>query len=227
MNSELLKDLKILIVEDESSLAKLLKEAIGEFFYNVTLAKDGEDGLKKFKSVKPDLIITDIMMPKMDGLDMTLEIKELNDQIPIIVLSAFSDKEKLLKAIDAGITKYFIKPFDPDEVIDFLNELAIKLHKKKSIKLPDGYVFDNQSISLYKGKKLVNLTKREREFLFLLIKNQNTIVKTELIKDTLWDKEEISNERLRTFIKRLRLKTSKDLVENASGQGYLISTDNV
>jgi DNA-binding response OmpR family regulator len=227
MNSKLLEDLKILIVEDESTLARLLKDAIGEFFYNVTLAKDGEDGLKKFKSVKPDLIITDIMMPKMDGLEMTIKIKALNEQIPIIVLSAFSDKEKLLKAIDVGITKYFIKPFDPDEVIEFLNDLAVKLHKRKSIKLHNGFIFDNQSISLYKGKKLINLTKREREFFFLLIKNQNTVVKTELIKTTLWSKEEISDERLRTFIKRLRLKTSKELIENASGQGYLISTDNI
>lgn len=222
-NSSVLKDMKVLIVEDESTLARLLKDAIGDYFFNVTLAKDGEDGIKKFKSVKPDIIITDIMMPKVDGLEMTMKIKELNDKVPIIVLSAFSDKEKLLKAIDVGITKYFIKPFDPDEVLNFLSELALKLYKNRSVKLSDGFTFDMNTMTLSKKNALIKLTKREKEFIFLLINNKNSIVNTELIKSELWVDEEITNERVRTFIKRLRIKTSKTLIENASGQGYLIS----
>jgi DNA-binding response OmpR family regulator len=75
---------------------------------------------------------------------------------------------------------------------------------------------------LYKESILVTLTKREKEFLHLLIKNKNSIVASSTIKETLWN-EEVNDERLRTFIKRLRLKTSKDLIENISSQGYLIS----
>ncbi len=222
MSHSLLKDMKVLIVEDESTLARLLKDAIGDYFFNVTLAKDGEDGIKKFKSVKPDIIITDIMMPKVDGLEMTIKIKELNDKVPIIVLSAFSDKEKLLKAIEVGITKYFIKPFDPDEVITFLNELAQKLYKTRSVKLPCEFTFDTNTMSLFKKDELIKLTKREKEFIFLLVNNANSVVNADLIKKTLWENEDISDERLRTFIKRLRIKTSKDFIENSSGQGYLI-----
>lgn len=223
MNKTLLNRLKILIVEDEDKLAKLLKEAIADNFFSVSIAKDGVEGLKKFKSIKPNIIITDIMMPNCDGLDMTIKIKEINENIPIIVLSAFSDKEKLLKAIDIGISKYFIKPFDPDELIDYIEVLAKKINKKQITKLASDYTFNNNSSSLYKNGELVTLTKREKEFLYLLIENQNDVVQNELIKKRLWEKEEISNERLRTFIKRLRIKTSKSLIENASGQGYLIS----
>ncbi|MDD3008569.1 MAG: response regulator transcription factor [Arcobacter sp.] len=222
---DLLKTLKILIVEDEKRLAQLLKEAISDSFFKVIIAKDGIEGLKKYKSFKPDIVITDIMMPQLDGLEMTLKIKEIDSNIPIIVLSAHSDKEKLLKAIDVGINKYFIKPFDPDEVIEHIKKLAPKIEKQKISILKDEFIFDNNNFSLYKNEQLINLTKREKEFIYLLIKNKNSIVKTQTIKNSLWD-EEVNDERLRTFIKRLRLKTSKDLIENISGQGYLISVLN-
>ena len=222
MNLNLLKTLKILIVEDEKRIAQLLKDAISDYFFSVVIAKDGIEGLKKFQTFKPDIIITDIMMPLSDGLDMTIKIKELDSFIPIIILSAHSDKEKLLKAIDVGISKYFIKPFDPEEVIEHINKIAPSLHKQKQVLLKDNFIFDNNTMSLYKDNSLITLTKREKEFLFLLIKNKNTIVNNQYIKEVLWD-EEVNNERLRTFIKRLRLKTSKSIVENISAQGYLIS----
>jgi two-component system, OmpR family, response regulator ArlR len=225
MNKELLKTLKILIVEDEKRLAQLLKDAISDSFFSVVIAKDGEEGLKKFQIFKPDIIITDIMMPICDGLQMTQKIKELDEFIPIIVLSAHSEKEKLLKAIDLGISKYFIKPFDPEEVIEHINKIAPKLNKQKRVNLKDEYIFDNNSMSLYKKTVLITLTKREKEFFHLLIKNKNSIVSSSVIKESLWT-EEVNDERLRTFIKRLRVKTSKDLIENISSQGYLISVLN-
>jgi DNA-binding response OmpR family regulator len=221
----LLKTLKILIVEDEIRLAQLLKEAIYNSFFSIVIAKDGNEGLKKFKTFKPDIIITDIMMPFCDGLEMTQKIKELDENIPIIVLSAHSDKEKLLKAIDLGISKYFIKPFDPEEVIEHINKIAPKLRKQKQVILKDDFIFDNNTSTLYKNSSLVILSKREKEFFHLLIKHKNTLVSTQEIKKTLWS-EEVYDETLRTFIKRFRLKTSKNIIENISGQGYLISVLN-
>ena len=205
-----------------STEAQLLKDAISDSFFSVVIAKDGNEGLKKFKSFKPDIIITDIMMPVCDGLDMTIKIKKLDGNIPIIVLSAHSDKEQLLKAIDIGINKYFIKPFDPEEVIEHINKIAPSLNKKRQVKLKEDFMFDNNSMSLYKNTVLINLTKREKEFIHLLIKVNNKVVDSEYIKENLWN-EEVNDERLRTFIKRLRIKTSKDIIENISGQGYLIS----
>lgn len=222
MKQELSKNLKILIVEDEKRLAQLLKNSISSSFFSVVIASNGEDGLKKFKSFKPDIIITDIMMPFCDGLEMTLKIKALDEFIPIIVLSAHSDKEKLLKAIDLGINKYFIKPFDPEELLEHINKLALKLNKQKQSKLKEDFIFDNNSLSLYKNNSLINLTKREKELFYLLIKHKNQLVTTKDLKENLWS-DEVNDEALRTFIKRVRIKTSKDLIENVSGQGYLIS----
>ncbi|WP_152057474.1 response regulator transcription factor [Aliarcobacter butzleri] len=216
-----MKSLKVLIVEDEIKLANLIKVSIKELFFKVNIAKDGIEGLKKFQSFKPDIIISDITMPNLDGLEMCQKIRE-ESNIPIIILSAYSQKEKLLKAIDLGINKYFIKPFDIEEFLEYLKNLSKNIKKIKTYKLKDNFVFDNNSVCLYKDEILINLTKREREFLNILIKNKNSLVKKEDIKTLLWN-EDVSDERLRTFIKRLRLKTSKDLVENVSSQGYLIS----
>ncbi|MGB5918883.1 response regulator transcription factor [Arcobacter sp.] len=222
MEKVLLKNLKILIVEDEKRLAQLLKDAINDYFFSVIIAKDGKEGLKKFKSFKPDIVITDIMMPLCDGLEMTQKIKEFDELTPIIILSAHSDKDKLLKAIDIGINKYFIKPFDPEDLIVHIKKIAPKLNKQKRVSLKENFTFDNNTMTLYENGKIVNITKREKDFLYLLIKHQNILVSSEEIKSTLW-KEEVSDERLRTFIKRLRIKTSKDIIENILGQGYLIS----
>lgn len=229
MNNELklLKELKILFVEDEINISKLLKEAISDYFFSFTVANDGEEGLDKYYKVNPDIIITDIMMPNLDGLEMTKKIRQNNEEIPIIVLSAFSDKEKLLKAIDIGITKYFIKPFDPEEVLDYLTSLAKKINKTRTICLNKDFNFDTNTNNLYEDEILVNITKREKSFINLLIKNKNSITTTEEMKEKLWENEEVSDERIRTFIKRLRKKTSKELIKNIAGQGYLISVDNI
>lgn len=228
INRQQLKDLKLLIVEDEKKLSTFLKDAISEYFASVTLASNGEEGIKKFNKIHPDVIITDIMMPKMNGLEMALAIKKLNKEAHIIVLSAFSEKEKLLKSIDVGINKYFIKPFDPDELLNYIDKIALELHNRRYLTINSEFMFDKSSKNLYQKEQLVKLTPREREFFALLVQNINMIVSIELIKRTLWPQEpEISPERLRTFIKRVRIKTSKNLIDNISGQGYTLSKENV
>ena len=226
MNSSV-KDLKILIVEDEPKLASLLKDAVNSYCYSVTIATNGQEGIEKFLKVKPDIIITDIMMPILDGLDMTMQIKEYNNDIPIIILSAFGDQEKLLKAIDVGINKYFIKPFDPDELIHHILKLASKMDNKKIIQLDDEYTYNNNTKNLYKNEKIVKLTKRDKLFLELLISSENRVLEFNKIKSNLWIGEDVSDERIRTFVRRFRTKCSKELIKNVSGQGYILSINDI
>lgn len=214
-----LKELNVLLVEDEKNLAQLLKSAIGENFASFTIASNGKEGLERFLKLSPDLVITDIMMPEMTGLEMAEELKKVNSDIPIIILSAFSEKEKLLGAIDVGVMKYFIKPFDPDELLEYITTISGKL-KNDLIILEDDFKFNKETNNLYKDDKYVALTKRESLFLQLLIKNPKDMISNELINKELWDDGSSSEERLRTFIKRFRLKTSKKLINNIKGQGY-------
>ncbi|MCW8894381.1 MAG: response regulator transcription factor [Sulfurimonas sp.] len=220
MKNKALKELKVLLVEDEENLARLLKGAIGDNFHSFIIAKDGAEGLELFTKINPDIVITDIMMPKLSGLDMSKELKKINPEIPIIILSAFSEKEKLFDAIDIGVTKYFLKPFDPDELLDYISSISSRLGNK-TLKLSEGFVFNKTTNSLYKNDRFVPLTKNEVKFLTLLIKDKNEIIDDMVIKENLWTAD-VSDERVRTFIRRLRAKTSKKLIKNVKGFGYKI-----
>jgi len=224
MTNKILKGLKVLLVEDEDKLASLLKNAIGDSFYSFTLAKDGQEGLEKFLSISPDIIITDIMMPRLTGLEMAKEVRKIDENIPIIILSAFSESDKFLDAIDIGVVKYFIKPFDPDELLDYIQSVGEKLGSRLIV-LSDGFTYNVTTKNLYKNSRYVSLSKNESKLVQLLLasSDESYVVDEEMIKKSLWENEEVSSDRLRTFIRRLRTKTSKELVLNIKGQGYQIN----
>jgi DNA-binding response OmpR family regulator len=218
MRNKALKSLRVLLVEDEENIAKLLKGAIGDSFYSFTLAKDGKDGIEKFLQISPDIVITDINMPHMSGLEMAKELKSINPNIPVIILSAFSEKEKLFHAIDVGVAKYFLKPYDPDEILDYISSIADELGSK-TVELSEGFSFNKTTRALYKESRFVALSKNENKFITMLVENSNSLVDDESIKIALWGKS-VSDNRLRTFVRRLRAKTSKKLVQNVKGLGY-------
>jgi DNA-binding response OmpR family regulator len=217
-----LKRLRVLLVEDEERLAQLLKEAIGDYFEAFDVAYDGIGGLKRFRDFKPDVVITDITMPNMTGLELAEAIKKESPDTPVVILSAYSDKEKLLGAIDVGVVKYFIKPFDPEELLTYLCGLSEKIKKRSLVKLMEPFTYDLQSEQLFKKGVLVHLSRRESRFIAQLLHSPNHYLSNESIKERLWEDEEVSDERLRTFIKRVRQKSDKALIENLSGQGYAL-----
>ncbi|SMP87733.1 DNA-binding response regulator, OmpR family, contains REC and winged-helix (wHTH) domain [Epsilonproteobacteria bacterium SCGC AD-308-P11] len=222
MRNKFLKELKVLLVEDEERLANLFKSAIGDNFYKFYIANNGKDGLEKFYTLKPDLIITDITMPHLNGLDMAKEIRLRDKTIPIIILSAYSETDKFLDAIDIGVVKYFIKPYDPDELLDYISSIEDKF-SDRTVVLEDEFSFNKSTNTLYKNGRYIALSKKENEFIQLLLQenlNGRLTVGDEMIKEKLWQEEEVSDERIRTFIKRLRAKTSKNLIVNVKGHGY-------
>ena len=127
-----LSKVTLLYVEDESSIRNEMSEILEEECLELILAKDGEEGLEKYKKYNPDIILTDVRMPKMDGITMSQSIRELNSSIPIIISSAFSDSEYLLKAISTGIQHYLIKPINLEKLMDTLENIASDFLLKKN-----------------------------------------------------------------------------------------------
>jgi len=221
-----LSGLTVLFVEDEKELRNALESAIGDEFAKFVVARDGEDGLKKFKKYKPDIVITDILMPICDGLEMAKEIKKISKETPIIVLSAFSEKDRLLKAIDVGIDKYLIKPIDPDELMSTLNILVDEmLSLDELVELKNGYQFDKIKKVLVKNGETISLTKKELLFISILVKNLGVFVLHEEIKKHVWTNKNVTDAAIRTFIKRVREKTGKEFIKNVPGLGYKINCD--
>jgi len=219
-----LKHLRILLVEDEEKLAHLLRDAIGNRFGEFSIAYDGKSGLEAARKFRPDLIITDITMPGMNGLEMSATLRKERPDLPVVILSAYSEKEYFLEAIDIGITKYLIKPFDPDELLDVLCVLAEKTQQTKHSPLMPPFRFDRRNKKLFRGDIMVRLTQRELLFIDRLIESENYFLPSEAIKVALWGDADASDERLRVFINRLRHKSHPDLIGNMVGQGYFLRT---
>ncbi|EID1366266.1 butyrate response regulator transcription factor BumR [Campylobacter jejuni] len=218
------KELIILVVEDEVKARESMINILSERFSKVIGAQNGDEGLKKFKKFKPDLVITDIAMPIMDGLDMAREIKEISDDVPIVVLSVYSEKERLLRSIDIGIDKYLIKPVDIEELFKVLDYLiGEKIEANMLVKISEEYQFNKTKRTLiYSGEEIV-LTKKELAFISLLLKQPGALVLHEDIKKNVWIGEHVSDTAVRTFIKRVRDKVGEDFIKNVPSLGYKIN----
>ncbi|HED5380392.1 TPA: response regulator transcription factor [Campylobacter jejuni] len=218
------KELIILVVEDEIKTRESLINVLSERFSKVIGAQNGDEGLKKFKKFKPDLVITDIAMPIMDGLDMAREIKEISDDVPIVVLSAYSEKERLLRSIDIGIDKYLIKPVDIEELFKVLDCLVgEKIEANMLVKISEEYQFNKTKRTLIHNGKEIVLTKKELAFISLLLKQPGALVLHEDIKKNVWIGEHVSDTAIRTFIKRVRDKVGEDFIKNVPSLGYKIN----
>jgi len=137
---EVMQKLKVLYVEDDEfareEIADFLEFEVGE----LKTAENGEDGLEIFKTFKPDIVITDINMPKMNGLEMSKEIKKISPNIPIIVTSAYSDSDYIIKAIEIGISRYVLKPIDVDELLTMVKQSARELLFDNTIETQNEYI---------------------------------------------------------------------------------------
>jgi len=218
-----LKNLKILFVEDEIEICKNIDEAIGDLFALFEIAYDGYAGIKKYKKITHDIIITDISMPKLNGLDMISKIRKISTSVPIVILSAFSEKEHLFKAIDMRVNKYLVKPIDVDELLNIISKISNGLSSIQNIILSMGYSYNSKDKKLYLDHKFISLTKKELLFIDILTKNKTDYVSNKDINAYVWNNE-VTDTTVRTFVRRLRQKTNKDLIVNISGLGYKINT---
>ncbi len=218
-----LKDLKILYIDDEDFIRLNAVEYLNFYCDNVYEAKDGVDGLAAYEKYKPDIIITDIRMPKLNGLDMVNIIRRKDSKTRIIVATAFLETSYLLQAVELGLIKYLIKPITEEKLLPVLKACILDVDDNKSIfNLGNDFVFDILNKSLFYKKEQVSLTKKELLFLELLVKNKKRAVKYEEFNSYIWSGL-MSEDALRSIVKEVRKKISKECVKNISGIGYQIN----
>ena len=221
--NKILKNLTVLLVEDDSDSKKIMHDVLSDNFEKVFTAQNGDEGLKKFKKYNPNMVITDVFMPISDGLDMTRYIKEISKDTPVIVLSAHSEKETLLKAIDVGVDKYLIKPIMADDLLNTIENVAKnKIETSNIIQVANGYSFNKIKRVLIRDGVEISLTKKELAFISLLIKRLGTLVLHDEIKSVVWVGESVTEAAIRTFVKRVRDKVGNNFIKNVPGLGYKI-----
>jgi DNA-binding response OmpR family regulator len=218
----ILSNKKVLYSEDEDGIRENVVEILELFFEDVTSVSDGLEVIDEMSLNYYDVVILDICMPNMDGLEAIKKIRETNKKIPIIILSAHTEQEYLWRAVELKITKYLTKPYDKDLLIDALKKCALELTDNEvSVVLKDNYTYDTCTKTLHHNKENIKLSKNESRLLEYFINNANLIVTFEDIYNYIWQYDPPTKEAMKSLIKDIRKKVGKEFIKNVHGIGYI------
>ena len=224
--------MRILLCEDDENLGMLLREYLQAKGYDTELFADGELGYKAFTQSKYDLCVLDVMMPKKDGFSLARDIRQLNEDIPIIFLTAKTLKEDILEGFRIGADDYLTKPFSMEELTFRIEAILRRVRGKKSRNRSHyqigSFSFDTQKQILSRGDQQTKLTTKESELLSLLCAHANEILQRDYALKTIWRDDNYFNARsMYVYITKLRKhRRTDDSVEiiNIHGKGYKLIT---
>jgi DNA-binding response OmpR family regulator len=223
--------LTLLYAEDDALVRDTFAYLFNDMFDKVYLAENGKEAYEIYRQKKPDIILLDNFMPVINGLDVARLIRKENENVPIVMLTAHSEREQLLKAVDLKLETYLVKPVEPDTLIGTLQKIIDKIEHNNIFQLRFSLVWDNNTKILRHGDKIIKLTKKERLAVETLIKYINTYVRNETLIYHIWDDEipdESHDNKLIQLIYRINKKISTEVgidekfIENSYTLGYRI-----
>ncbi len=228
-----MEKINVLLVEDESTLAMIIKDTLDGPEFNIHIAENGREGLRQYIKLKPDIIVTDVMMPALDGFSMVKEIRKADPDIPVLFLSARSSANDVVEGFELGGNDYLKKPFGMAELIIRIKALVHKVNYRKpdiSVFTLGFFTFDSVAQTLtFHGEK-EQLSNRESEILKRLCENKDNVMSMKDVLLDLWGDDSFFNTRsLHVFITKLRHKLSRDpsiKILNVRGIGYKLIMDN-
>lgn len=216
-----LKDKTVLYVEDELDVLENISELLKNYFGEFHTASDGETGYEIFQKHQIDLLLVDIELPKMNGIELINKIRHENSDIHIVVISAYTKTDYLLDCIEFKIDKYIIKPLTSRKIQKLLEKLNEDFNKDHIIYLDDEFSFDIKTSQLICCNETVNLTKKEKELLSLFLNNKNSLISFMTMECEIWPEQESSSGKIRSLISRLRSKLKHKFIETCSSEGYI------
>ncbi|WP_421716282.1 response regulator transcription factor [Arcobacter arenosus] len=222
------KNYSILYAEDNKDVRENYVLYLENYFDYIYEANDGLEAFDIYRDKKPNVLLLDINMPNMNGLELAKKIRENDSNIPIVILSAHSDKEFLFEAIKLNLVEYLTKPVDRNKFKSVL-ENSIKKVKENSpnnqfIHFAKTTYWDCSKRLFFHKNKMIDLTRNERILFELLLNNKNEIINPNEISKYVWDNEtEINDASIRNLVKRLRKKLPVDIIQSIYGSGYILS----
>ena len=225
---------KILLVEDDNNFGSILRDYLTLHSYETTLARNGIEGLEKFRKHNYDLCILDVMMPFKDGFSLASDIRAINDEVPLIFLTAKSLKDDVIKGFKIGADDYLIKPFDSEILLFKIKSIfKRKISFKKATDNKVDYIFSSFRYNSkfrelqFKNDKPVTLSPKEGKLLTLLLDNMNDLTTREEALVKIWNDDNYFTSRsMDVYVTKIRKYLSKDpkiKIENIHGKGFKFS----
>ncbi len=219
-----LKSKNILFLEDNLVFAKNTIEFLNIYFAEILHTTNIKDALNIFADSRIDIIISDIKVEDGSGLDFITKVREIDINIPIVVLSAHKNESFLFKAIPLGISSYELKPLSYDNFIALLNRLNSSFESKQAVTLVPHLKYDFNTRKLMADEHYIALTKKEVLFIELLINRKDDIITNEAIQHHIWNEKVMSEAALKNFILRLRKKVPYNFLNTVQSLGYNLIT---
>ncbi len=218
----------ILLIEDEEKIARFMELELKYEGFDVAIASDGEEGYKRFLNEKFDLIILDLMLPKLNGLELCKKIKKTSD-IPIIMVTAKSDVADIVNGFEIGADDYLTKPFNMEELIARIKRF-LKNKKDLNIMIVNNLTLNENTREVFIKDVKINLSKTEFDLLQFLMVNSNLVLTREKILNGVWGYDSDTNENIvDVYIKYLRdklLDKENQLIKTVRGVGYVLKKNN-
>ncbi len=216
----------ILFVEDEKEIRDNYTRYLKRHFLNVYEAVDGEDGYQIYKDKKPEIMILDINLPKMNGLELLRKIRRTNQSIKVIMLTAYSDTKYLMDAVELKLVKYLVKPITRDDLKSAL-DIAVEeftqfdVVSKITVSLKDDYFWDCENQRVFCKEVEISFTNKEKKIVSLLFSKPGQVFTYDDIIVEVWNSfEDDKLDPLKTMVKNIRKKLPKDTISNIFGIGY-------
>lgn len=223
--------MRVLIIEDEIKIATFMKNGLKQERYEVDLETNGRDGLELAMNTQYDLILLDVMLPGMNGIDILKELRANNYNVPVILISALDSTEDRVNGLDFGADDYISKPFSFDELAARIRAILRRTQKHKSTKLHAGEVtLDTVTHLAYRDNKEIELTTKEYSLLMFLMLHKNKVLTRNSITQNVW-REDIDKDSnvIDVYIKKLRSKIEKKgtrpTIQSIRSVGYRLRDD--
>lgn len=219
----------ILIIEDEKSIQNIIKAFLEDVGYAVVLADDGVEGITKFRECNPDLVLLDLLLPKIDGFAVC-ELIRKESKVPIIMLTALDDDDSQMKGFDALADDYITKPFSMPLVVRRI-EAVLRRTKEDAQDLSvihyKNIRMDTENYEVYVDSESIALTAREFEILKLFLEFQGRVFTRDNLLNSIWGYDYFGDEKIvNTHIKNIRRKLGVDYIETIRGVGYRLEKEN-
>ncbi len=214
-----LSNFSVLYAEDEAGVRQNISEMLELFFKNVYLAKNGIEAYELFLEKKPDLIITDIKMPHLDGIELSKKIRKKDSKAQILIISAHTEVDYMLAAVELSLVRYIIKPITETKLVDALDKFIKSKENSGSFEFRDGWFYDMDKKQIIHEEEVYELTKKEVKFLELIFEKDSVITYEEIERE-LWEDEYMSLNALRLMMKNLRKKLPEGSLRNIQSIGY-------
>ena len=223
----LLKDKCVLYAEDDNITRTQMTTVLEMIFGRVLSAKDGAEAYEMYEDEKPDILITDIKMPRVDGIKLVKQIRQNDYQIPIVMMTSFAEQDLLMSAANLSVDGYLIKPAELGVVLDTIRKSIYRANKNVGlIDFGNTVVYNTATRELFQNGVLVPLGQKEQELLLLLVKNNTRVVTKDEIAQELWPLDTICASAIKSLILRMRRKIGFDIIVSVRGIGYRLNIGN-